>query len=188
MNFNKAGRDQFKKWACKHKSRKKSIGKAQAHRDTLWDKDEVSATCARQHTPRHTRTLKHTFTLCLCGLSEPAKLSLLLLSEVSQRDPLVLPTCSSHSQTAEEAVSQYTAERERGMYKRQLHYKLLTRLPCPAELLNKYMSNVYSTMRSSVSYWLATESIRLVLLKYKSSFLFASSMKSDSQITGKTEG
>ncbi|TNN54403.1 hypothetical protein EYF80_035372 [Liparis tanakae] len=31
-------------------------------------------------------------------------------SEVSQCDPLVLPTCSSHSQTAEEAVSQYKRE------------------------------------------------------------------------------
>lgn len=61
----------------------------------------------------HSQTLAHTFTLCLCGLGEPAKLSFLLLSEVSQRDPLVLPTCSSHSQTAEEAVSQYTAEQER---------------------------------------------------------------------------
>lgn len=61
-------------------------------------------------TVTHTHT--HTFTLCLCGLGEPAKLPFLLLSEVSQRDPLVLPTCSSHSQTAEEAVSQYTAEGE----------------------------------------------------------------------------
>lgn len=61
----------------------------------------------RAHTPRHTNT----FTLCLCGLSEPAKLSFLLLSEVSQCDPLVFPTCSSHSQTAEEAVSQYKRER-----------------------------------------------------------------------------
>lgn len=62
--------------------------------------------------PRDGRTHTHTFTLCLCGLGEPAKLPFLLLSEVSQRDPLVLPTCSSHSQTAEEAVSQYTAEGE----------------------------------------------------------------------------
>lgn len=76
------------------KPRNRSISKAHAGRGDLQDK----------HTQTH-------FTLCLCGLSEPAKLSFLLLSEVSQRDPLVLPTCSSHSQTAEEAVSQYTAER-----------------------------------------------------------------------------
>lgn len=72
--------------------------------------------CCEKRTRAHTHTLPdthahtNTFTLCLCGLGEPAKLPFLLLSEVSQRDPLVLPTCSSHSQTAEEAVSQYTAE------------------------------------------------------------------------------
>lgn len=91
----------------------------------------------------HSQTLAHTntFTLCLCGLSEPAKLSFLLLSEVSQRDPLVLPTCSSHSQTAEEAVSQYTAEQERERNVRQetaaIQTTVQTELPCPENLQNK---------------------------------------------------
>lgn len=93
----------------------------QAKEETLLqDKDELFTwTCekrrgARTHTLGDTQAHTHTFTLCLCGLGEPAKLPFLLLSEVSQRDPLVLPTCSSHSQTAEEAVSQYTAEQRTG--------------------------------------------------------------------------
>lgn len=65
---------------------------------------------ACEHVLTRGHTHVHSFTLCLCGLGEPAKLSFLLLSEVSQSDPLALPTCSSHSQTAEAAVSQYKAE------------------------------------------------------------------------------
>lgn len=68
-------------------------------------------TCEHVLTRGHTRARVRIFTLCLCGLGEPAKLSFLLLSEVSQCDPLALPTCSSHSQTAEAAVDQYRAER-----------------------------------------------------------------------------
>lgn len=65
---------------------------------------------ACEHVLTRGHTHVHSFTLCFCGLGEPAKLSFLLLSEVSQSDPLALPTCSSHSQTAEAAVSQYKAE------------------------------------------------------------------------------
>lgn len=67
-------------------------------------------TCEHVLTRGHTRARVRIFTLCLCRLSEPAKLSFLLLSEVSQCDPLELSTCSSHSQTAEAAVDQYRAE------------------------------------------------------------------------------
>lgn len=100
----------------------KGISRARVGRSNLQDKDELFLwTCAenKTYTPWHWRAHTNTFTLCLCGLGEPAKLSFLLLSEVSQRDPLVLPTCSSHSQRAEEAVSQYTAERERERNVRQ---------------------------------------------------------------------
>lgn len=124
----------------------KGRSRARVGRSNLQDKDELfSWTCAedKTHTPWHSRAHTNTFTLCLCGLGEPAKLSFLLLSEVSQRDPLVLPTCSSHSQTAEEAVSQYTAERE-GERERSVRQEtaaiqttVQTQLPCPEKLQNK---------------------------------------------------
>lgn len=100
----------------------------------------------KKHTLPDTRAHTNTFTLCLCGLGEPAKLSFLLLSEVSQRDPLVLPTCSSHSQTAEEAVSQYRAERG-GYGKRQLQYKLQYRHSYHVQ--KSYKTSVYDTVKSS---------------------------------------
>lgn len=107
-------------WACKHKGKHRkahaSISNHHGH------------ACEHVLTRGHTRARVHSFTLCLCGLGEPAKLSFLLLSEVSQSDPLALSTCSSHSQTAEAAVSQHKAEGERkrgGKYgKRKLQYEL----------------------------------------------------------------
>ena len=92
------------------------------------------------HTLPDTRTHTNLFTLCLCGLSEPAKLSFLLLSEVSQRDPLVLPTCSSHSQTAEEAVSQYRNVRQKTA---AIQTTVQTQLPCPEKLQNKCAGHTF---------------------------------------------
>lgn len=103
----------------------------------------IKMKCSTEHAQKentHTRTHTNTFTMCLCGLSEPAKLSFLLLSEVSQRDPLVLSTCSSHSQTAEEAVSQDTAEQEREECTAEtaaIQTTVQTQLPCPEKLRNE---------------------------------------------------
>lgn len=89
----------------------------QAVATTVTVETDNCSNMSRKEKKKKTRPDSHVhtnpFTLCLCGLGEPAKLSFLLLSEVSQRDPLVLPTCSSRSQTAEAAASQYTAEGER---------------------------------------------------------------------------
>ncbi len=87
----------------------------------------------RTHTHTHSLTHTNTFTLCLCGLSEPAKLPFLLLSKVSQCDPLVLPTCtqpdsrgsseSVHSRTREERMARDSCNTNyRHSYHHQLQY------------------------------------------------------------------
>lgn len=69
-------------------------------------------TCEGKRKKKGIRTVEsraRTFTLCLCGLGEPAKLPLLLLGEVSQRDPLVLTNMQftqADSRGSSESVTQ----------------------------------------------------------------------------------